>query len=117
MADFTDKTLEMEDSRLKLPAKVSDIINIERGDVIVLLETTGKHDKFDTETRCRNVWRVSTDGAIRWKIHKSDMIAGDYPSFSGIWEENGDLWAYSTNGLAYKVDKETGTLGQSRQLR
>lgn len=117
MVKYSGCTLELPAGTLECPAPVSEILEINGDDVIVLLGTTGKYDEYDRDTRCRNVWRVGPDGSIRWKIHIGEKIAGDYPSFSGLWEEDGTVWAYSTNGLAYQVDLETGELGDTRQMK
>lgn len=117
MVEYSGQTIDFPDGTLKCPAPIKEVIDIDGNDILVLLETTGKYDKYDEETRCRNVWRVGPDRSVKWKIEKADMITGEYPSFSSVWDEDGAVWAYSTNGLAYQIDLETGDLGEARQLK
>jgi len=117
MVEYTGRKLVLRDETLTCPAPVKDILELNGGDVIVLLNTTGKYDEFDDDTRCRNVWRVSPDGSIRWKIPKGEIIQGDYDSFSSIWEEDGAIWSYNGDGFAYRINLETGELGETRQMK
>jgi len=117
MVEYSGRTVKLPDGTLRCPAPVKDILDLQSNDVLVLLKTSGKYDEFDEETRCQNVWRVGPDGTVRWRIRKGDMISGEYASYSSIWDENGAIWAYNTNGLAYRVDLETGKLGETRQMK
>lgn len=117
MTEYYGQTVELANGSLECPAPVKDILRIDEEDVLVLLETTGKYDEFDEDIRCRNIWRIGSNGSIQWRIQKGDIISGDCASFSSIWEENEAVWAYNTNGLAYQVELETGSLGKTRQMK
>lgn len=117
MVEHAGRTLELAAGTLECPATIKDVLELQDGDVLVLLQTSGKYDEYDEDARCRNIWRVGPDGSVRWRIRKGDMISGECASFSSIWEEDGAVWAYNTNGLAYQVDLETGQLGGTRQMK
>lgn len=117
MAEYSDRTVDLENGTLECPAPIKDLLEVTGGDVIVLMETSEEQKKYDTEIRCRNVWRITQDGSVRWKIRKADMISGYYPRYASIWVEDGNLWAYATSGSAYQVDLATGKLGEIKQMR
>jgi hypothetical protein len=117
MVEYSGETIELAEGTLECSAPIKEVLDIDGNDVLVLLETTGKYDKYDKDTRCRNLWRVGPDGSVRWKIRKGEIINEDYPSFSSVWTEDGSFWAYSTNGLAYKINLETGELSETRQMK
>jgi len=88
-----------------------ELIEFEGGDVDKLL----KHDdliivlldnsNYD-DPESRNIFAFTRDGEQLWQIGENTEQA--FPTFSNIYEEDGELWAVNMNGYDYRLDWETG---------
>jgi hypothetical protein len=71
------------------------------GDFIVMVDIPGEHAEND-----RNIWRISPDGEIRWKIWGRG--SGPY-RFTGFRVEDRNIVVYSASGACeFLVKPDTG---------
>ena len=116
MSDYSGRTLEFNNNRVEFPEPIGEVVEIDDG-FIVQFQTAGKEDAYDEKKDSRNVWKIGSDGAVQWRIERADPYDGEYDPFTGLWKEDGEIWAYNFNGLAYQVDPENGELGETRQMK
>lgn len=116
MVSFSGSTLSIGDESIVLSAPIKQVIEL-NGLIAVRMETLGKRGEAEEPTYSRNVWGIERDATVRWEIEPAEKIRGEHKPYTNIWEEEGHLWAYNWNGLAYRVDLETGELREHRQMR
>ncbi|WP_232685983.1 hypothetical protein [Halobacterium zhouii] len=116
MVEYSGRTLELDAGPIEFPDSIGDVLTVDDG-YIVRLQTAGKEGDYDESIDSRNVVKVRADGTEEWRVERADMIAGEYDPFTGLWTEDGEIWAYNFNGLAYQVDPETGELGETRLMK
>lgn len=86
------------------------------GDFVVLCDMLGQADASTDEVN-RNVYRVGGDGNIVWQI-EAGAFEGERQPFTNVTlDEDGALHAYCWSGAEYRVDVETGSLGQGTLVR
>lgn len=82
--------------------------------VVVMLKATGG----SYSGKHRNVIGVNGNGEEVWKIDKNpDKLAGQHDSYTGIWEEDGDVWAYNACGMAYRINPGSGEIDDKRLMK
>jgi hypothetical protein len=75
----------------------------------LIIDNEKKYALLDYKTvgSDRNIICYNLDGSILWQVEKIDQLhAENY--FTSIYIDNGNLYAYNTNGLEVVIDKETG---------
>jgi len=75
---------------------------LKRDEIIVVKLANYNYD--DPESR--NIFAFTRDGEQLWQIGENTEQA--FPTFSNIYEEDGELWAVNMNGYDYRLDWETG---------
>lgn len=102
--DIEDNTIFLNDNAVEFLKPIQEVLTIENI-VIVRLKVTGESYPGVHQ----NVIALTIDGEEIWRIEKNpDKVAGEHDSYTGIWEEDGELWAYNASGMAYKINKKNG---------
>lgn len=96
-------TLEIDGTTTEFEYEIGETVVLD--DVVVV-----RLDVPPDEVRNRNVVAVDETGTERWTIREpSQGSSGDNP-YMNIGMEDGELWAGTWHGTAYRVDVETGDL-------
>lgn len=113
---YTDETLHIGDTEVTFPVTIGEAVKV--GDLVVVqLDTLGAADRLDPEIYRRNVRGIKSNGTTQWRIEAGDRIDGQVKPYTDVWIEDGALWAYNWNGVAYEIDPADGSHRDSRVMR
>ena len=72
--------------------------------------------KPNTEIGDRNIFCFDYSGKIKWQVPAPPQLhQSNY--FTGIYLREGELYAYSLNGVEFHLDKETGVVVDSALIK
>jgi len=91
---FGDTEIEFEGGYVEKLIKYDSV-------VVVKLDTS-QHENPTS----RNIYAFTRDGEQLWQV--GDNTAKHFPTFTNIFEDDGELWAVNMNGYDYRLDWETG---------
>lgn len=111
MVTFDGSELVLDDARVNFGHPIGEVLEFD-DTVVVRLELTGE----DFDDILQNVIGVNTDGSIRWKIEKAPE-EGYYDSYVGIFDNDGELWAYNLSGMSYHVDLADGSILEGKFVK
>ena len=98
--------LRMDGNEIEFPNTIGEILEYENL-AVLRLKLTGE----SFQDISQNVYGVTPDGSIYWKIDKCpDITGGGYHAYSGLYNHGGELWVTNYNGMKYKVSKEDGSI-------
>lgn len=107
---YTEGGLLIDGEPIEIPTSVAQVLQTEDL-VIVRLDPDDEYDK------ARNVWAFDDDAKLIWEIKRATKKGDEHYRYTNIWLDDGELWAYNWNGIAYEVDLESGELRDSRSMK
>jgi hypothetical protein len=121
-SDFEIKgaTLKTKAFEVKFPFKIDEVL-YHKGVFIVLLDT------WRLPTEFNNIYGVSAQGEIVWRIEDSDIVYASFktgtqidfyfePVYVGMNHKEGDVFTTTTfGGISFDFDYQTGKLLERRQ--
>ena len=97
--DIRDTSIVVGGNEGQFPEEVKKAVEVD--DRLVILQNTLARKNIPD-----NVWAITEAGTIEWKI---EQVYSQDP-YTGLWQEDGELWAYNWDGYGYQINKDDGRI-------
>lgn len=116
MVEVRERSVQIGDTEVEFPVSIGEVVTLEDA-VIVQLDIPTETDHLDSELSHRNIRCIEPDGSTRWEIEPAEPSQGDHQPYTGLWREDGAVWAYNWNGIAYELSLEDGSHQDSKLMK
>jgi outer membrane protein assembly factor BamB len=108
--EYNERSVKIKGTTVTLPDPPQKHVEVDET-IVLLIDTLAKSNLT------RNVWGLSPDGTVRWKVEEGGPPDGKSHPYTGLTMKDGDVWVYNWDGHIYRIDLEDGQTLEKKYVK